>query len=77
MGKHSAYKEIETALVNAIWMDNEAPVLSPLNQINEALLINLEVQNQLGYLHRLTSLWKPISVTTKGEPSKSKRRMDL
>ena len=54
MGKHSAYKEIETALVNAIWMDNEAPVLSPLNQINEALLINLEVQNQLGYLHRLT-----------------------
>ena len=54
MGKHSAYRETETALVNAIWMDNKAPVLSPLNQINEALLINLEVQNQLDYLYRLT-----------------------
>ena len=39
MEKHSAYREVEIALLEAIYLNNKAPVLSPLNTLEDTKLI--------------------------------------
>ena len=53
MRKNAAYKEIEKAILEAIWLNNEAPVLSSLNSLTEPQLICAEAQVQIKYLHQL------------------------
>jgi hypothetical protein len=54
MGKHSAYREVENALLKAIYEDNEAPVLSPLESLTEPLLIYTHASQHLSYLRQLS-----------------------
>ena len=54
MRKNAAYKEIEKAMLEAIWLNNEAPVLSSLNSLTEPQLICAEARVQTKYLHQLT-----------------------
>ena len=54
MGKHTAYRDVEKALLEAIYLDNETFVLSSLDSWNDAYLIYNEAQKQTKYLHQLT-----------------------
>jgi hypothetical protein len=55
MGKYSAYRAVEGALLEAIYSDNEAPELSPLNTLEDAELICSEARVQAKYLRNLTN----------------------
>lgn len=52
MGKHSAFHEIERALLQAIMQDNEAIELSSLDNLTQASEILKEAKLQLEFLHR-------------------------
>src|SRR5271156_5067347 len=54
MEKHSAYREVENVLLKAIYEDNKAPVLSPLESLTEPLLIYAHASQQINYLHQLS-----------------------